>query len=429
MDTLLEESAATPLPPAASRRFPYAFAKRHGVLFDRMEGGAAHLFHRPGLRLTSLSEARRLLGMPLALEQVSPELMRGVRAKSAYNGASLGLSGIWPVYQEMRTIQMDRGRPLSQADCEAARRVVVVGFEASKQLFADRDPVGAALSLNGVPYTVVGRVRHKDQDSNYTGADNERLFIPYEAARKDFPLPGEFDTADSLSAIIAAPYPAVNEELKRWVEREGIGGFLGLEATGPVAASVARYRHDPALQAALDATTPISRVASDDYDIVFLPGGHGTMWDLPGSDALAGLVARQPGRLHAVHVAVVPLVVDVHAVQTHEVNPAIVERVVVRPAIVAVHGAAVQRMVGGDMGPVALDPEVLVIARHGVQGHADLPHLGVEQLVVARRFGFTDAQRVAHQVPGDEREVRTQRVEQRPEPPRAVDAGGTDVCI
>jgi putative intracellular protease/amidase len=69
-----------------------------------------------------------------------------------------------------------------------------------------------------------------------------------------------------------------------------------LEATGPVAASVARYRHDPALQAALDATTPISRVASDDYDIVFLPGGHGTMWDLPGSDALAGLVARTLAR-------------------------------------------------------------------------------------------------------------------------------------
>jgi putative ABC transport system permease protein len=90
------------------------------------------------------------------------------------------------------------------------------------------------VSLNSLPYTVIGRVRKKDQDSNYTGADNERLFVPYESARKDFPLPGSDSTADSLSAIIAAPFPAVTEEMKAWVEREGIGGFLGLEAQGPV---------------------------------------------------------------------------------------------------------------------------------------------------------------------------------------------------
>ena len=81
---------------------------------------------------------------------------------------------------------------------------------------------------------MIGRVRKKDQDSNYTGADNERLFIPYEAARKDFPMPGDQYTADSVSTIIAAPRPEVARQLEAWLEREGIGGFLGLEAQGPV---------------------------------------------------------------------------------------------------------------------------------------------------------------------------------------------------
>jgi len=169
------------------------------------------------------------------LEFVSPELMRGaLQAKSRYNAGSVQMSGIWPVYQYMRTIEVDRGRLISEADNAEARRVLVIGTDACKQLFADRDPVGSTVSLNGLPYTVIGRVRKKDQDSNYTGPDNQRLFVPYETARRDFPIPAPQYTADSLSAIIAAPYPAVTDQMKRWVEREGIGGFLGLEARGPV---------------------------------------------------------------------------------------------------------------------------------------------------------------------------------------------------
>ena len=185
------------------------------------------------------------------IEFISPELMRGaVSVKSAFNSNTLQMSGIWPAFQTIRTIEVDRGRLMSEADCREARRVVVVGTEASRQLFAERDPVGSTIALNGLPYTVIGRVRRKDQDSNYTGADNERLFIPYEAARKDFPIPGTQFTADSVSTIIAAPRPEVARQLEAWLEREGIGGFLGLEAQGPVetdirAALAPRHGFDP----------------------------------------------------------------------------------------------------------------------------------------------------------------------------------------
>src|SRR5512137_1204138 len=178
-----------------------------------------------------IEDVRLLKAHSKLLAEVSPELIRGgIRAKSAFNSSSLQLSGVWPPYQSMRTIEVDRGRLISEADCRDARRVVVIGTEASRQLFAERAPVG----LNGLPYAVIGRVRKKDQDSNYTGADNERLFIPYEAARKDFPISGGQYTADSVSTIIAAPRPEVARQLEAWLEREGIGGFLGLEAQGPV---------------------------------------------------------------------------------------------------------------------------------------------------------------------------------------------------
>ena len=108
--------------------------------------------------------------------------------QSPFNASALQMSGIWPVFQAMRTIQVDRGRLLNDADNAAVRRVVVIGHDASQLLFADRNPVGHTLQLNGVAYTVVGCVRKKDQDSNYTGQDDERLFVPYESDEEGLSL-------------------------------------------------------------------------------------------------------------------------------------------------------------------------------------------------------------------------------------------------
>ena len=200
------------------------------------------------IRLT-IDDLKALQAESALLEHISPELGRGgIRAKSAYNSSSVQLSGIWPIYQYMRTIEVDRGRPISEEDCRQARRVAILGFDAAKQLFADRDPVGASVTLNAVPYVVIGRVRKKQQDSNYQGQDDGRFFIPYETARKDFPLPGSMNTPDHLSTIIAAPYPHVTEQMRQLIEREkNMISFVGLNARGPVEADVRRIlskRHD-----------------------------------------------------------------------------------------------------------------------------------------------------------------------------------------
>src|SRR5215471_11080101 len=161
------------------------------------------------------------------LQDVTPEIMKGnLRVKSPFNAASLQMSGIWPIYQKIRTIEVDRGRLISEQDNQEARRVVVIGYEAARQLFADRDLIDQQIQLNGIPYTIIGKIRKKEQDSNYTGADNERLFIPYETMKKDFPLAGGLNTPDTLSAIIAAPYESVSEEMVRSISNRGKIDFL-----------------------------------------------------------------------------------------------------------------------------------------------------------------------------------------------------------
>jgi putative intracellular protease/amidase len=64
------------------------------------------------------------------------------------------------------------------------------------------------------------------------------------------------------------------------------------EGDGEKEASVKRYLADPALQQAVAETPRFDTLPSEDFDAVFLPGGHGTMFDYPGSSALAALVGE-----------------------------------------------------------------------------------------------------------------------------------------
>ena len=48
---------------------------------------------------------------------------------------------------------------------------------------------------------------------------------------------------------------------------------------GKRAAAVERFMSDPASMALLEATLPVEQVDGPAYAAVFLPGGHGTMWD------------------------------------------------------------------------------------------------------------------------------------------------------
>lgn len=63
-----------------------------------------------------------------------------------------------------------------------------------------------------------------------------------------------------------------------------------LRPRGENDASVERYLADSALQSAIHTTVRFNADRAGDYDAVFLPGGHGTMWDYPTSAELARVV-------------------------------------------------------------------------------------------------------------------------------------------
>src|SRR5215471_10087956 len=136
----------------------------------------------------TVDDARALAKESSMVAVVSPEIQRNaVRVKSAYNAAAVQVHGVEPQYQDIRTIELEYGRNFSWSDEEHVSRVAIVGFDMAEQLFGKRRIVGEMLTLNGISYVVVGKIRKKEQDSNYSGPDNDKIFVPFAAMLRDLP--------------------------------------------------------------------------------------------------------------------------------------------------------------------------------------------------------------------------------------------------
>jgi putative ABC transport system permease protein len=176
---------------------------------------------RAGRRIAlTADDARALVRESPLIDVVSPELSRTAPAKSAYNSASSLIAGIEPPYQAIRTIQLEYGRPFTWRDEEQHARVAIVGFTVADQLFGKRQILGEQLVLNGLPYTVVGKVRKKEQDVNYDGPDNNKIFVPFATMSRDMPRPDV--EPGVVTDIVVAPKPSVVDDLPRVLnERTG----------------------------------------------------------------------------------------------------------------------------------------------------------------------------------------------------------------
>jgi len=123
------------------------------------------------------------------IKNVSPELRRTIPEVSQFNSANRGVVGMWPSYQEFRSLKVSEGRLITDEDEKEGRRVLVLGSKAYRQLFPGQPALGATVLVKSLPYSVVGVLAEKKQNSNYSGPDNDYLFAPYAAVSRDFPPP------------------------------------------------------------------------------------------------------------------------------------------------------------------------------------------------------------------------------------------------
>jgi putative ABC transport system permease protein len=153
----------------------------------------------------NIDDARLIKKEAYLVKAVSPELQRTVTEVSPYNSAARQVSGIWPAYQDFRSLLVESGRLMTEDDESEARRVVILGSNAARQLFPGQPAVGATVDIARYPYTVIAVLAEKKQNSNYSGPDNDKIYVPYSAMARDFPPPpakGEIINKGYLSDIV-----------------------------------------------------------------------------------------------------------------------------------------------------------------------------------------------------------------------------------
>jgi len=90
-----------------------------------------------------------------------------------------GVSGTNVEFADMRNMNPQAGgRYLNERDLKQRRRVVFLGDKIASDLFGVEDPIGREVSIAGIPFTVIGVLKEKEQDSSYYNRDNDRASVP-----------------------------------------------------------------------------------------------------------------------------------------------------------------------------------------------------------------------------------------------------------
>jgi len=108
------------------------------------------------------------------------------------------IEGVTPSYLLARDWEVSQGRFFDESEERQARRVVVLGATVARELFANVDPVGQSMRINGGSYEVIGVLASKGQSG--FGADQDDIVLaPLTTVKRR--ISGRFRRADTVSQI------------------------------------------------------------------------------------------------------------------------------------------------------------------------------------------------------------------------------------
>jgi putative ABC transport system permease protein len=117
------------------------------------------------------------------LRAVSRETDSGFSVKYGPKVVNIQSKAVDLPYGQMRKLDIDQGRYFEPADFTEHRQVVIFGPHAAEKLFNGYPPVGEVVQIDGQPFTVIGLLRNKIQDSSNNGPDSENIFLPFDTMR------------------------------------------------------------------------------------------------------------------------------------------------------------------------------------------------------------------------------------------------------
>jgi putative ABC transport system permease protein len=128
----------------------------------------------------SEEDAKLLESQVPGIGKISPEYSsHETPLRYGANIINTAAAGVYPIYSEMRNVTPELGgRFIDEPDMRDRKRVALIGDGVKKLLFGDGDAIGKVFYVGEVPFTVIGVMVKKTQNSSYNRRDQDRIFIP-----------------------------------------------------------------------------------------------------------------------------------------------------------------------------------------------------------------------------------------------------------
>jgi putative ABC transport system permease protein len=152
------------------------------ILSGSVTSGGIRMGHGSQQRITEDDAAAIQREIPAI--QVAAPTTRGT-AQVVYGNLnwSTVIHGVTPEYLEARDWPLAGGRTINPEEVDGAAKVALMGQTTAENLFGDTDPLGQIIRIRKVPFTVVGVLSRKGQNS--WGQDQDDvILIPISTAKK-----------------------------------------------------------------------------------------------------------------------------------------------------------------------------------------------------------------------------------------------------
>ena len=137
-----------------------------------------------GSQLTITEDDSAAIGREISAVQVSAPSVRG-NAQVVFGNLNwyTGVQGVTADYFEARDWTIINGRPIGPEDVDGATKVALLGQTTALNLFGDIEALGQIIRIKKVPFTVIGLLDRKGQNS--WGQDQDDIvLIPISTAKK-----------------------------------------------------------------------------------------------------------------------------------------------------------------------------------------------------------------------------------------------------
>jgi putative ABC transport system permease protein len=125
----------------------------------------------------TLDDVDRAIAAVPGIGVISPAAYKDVPVQNDLHTFTWSINGVRPQYQGIMKLDTSEGRFFNGAEDQQRAHVCVIGSEAKTKLFSGGWALGETIRLNGEPFTIIGVLLPKMQESD--DDVNRQIYIPF----------------------------------------------------------------------------------------------------------------------------------------------------------------------------------------------------------------------------------------------------------